>query len=102
VPEELVRLEGRANLGSRRDRMTSPAPVGASGGRPGAGPGSGAERLGLRVGDDVAHDKFGEGVIIDLEGEGDKAEAVVRFREAGERRLLLAWAPLRRLSLPQV
>jgi DNA helicase-2/ATP-dependent DNA helicase PcrA len=51
----------------------------------------------LRIGDDVFHDKFGEGVIIGLEGVGDKAEAVVRFREAGERRLLLAWAPLRKL-----
>jgi DNA helicase-2/ATP-dependent DNA helicase PcrA len=51
----------------------------------------------LRVGDDVAHDKFGEGVIIDVQGQGDKAEATVRFRDAGEKRLLLAWAPLRKL-----
>ena len=39
----------------------------------------GAEGLGLRVGDDVAHDKFGEGVIIDLIGDGDKTEAVVEL-----------------------
>uniref|UniRef100_UPI002FE087A0 hypothetical protein n=1 Tax=Rhabdothermincola sp. TaxID=2820405 RepID=UPI002FE087A0 len=58
---------------------------------------SGADALGLRVGDDVRHAKFGEGVIIGLEGSGDKAEAVVHFREAGERRLLLAWAPLEKL-----
>jgi DNA helicase-2/ATP-dependent DNA helicase PcrA len=59
----------------------------------------GAEHLGLRVGDDVGHEKFGEGVILDLIGEGDKTEAVVRFRDAGEKRLLLAWAPLRKLSV---
>ena len=57
----------------------------------------GAEKLGLRVGDDVSHEKFGEGVIIHLEGQGDKAEALVRFRDAGEKRLLLAWAPLTKL-----
>jgi DNA helicase-2/ATP-dependent DNA helicase PcrA len=54
--------------------------------------------MGLRVGDDVAHEKFGEGVILHLEGQGDKAEVVVRFREAGEKRLLLAWAPLTKLE----
>jgi DNA helicase-2/ATP-dependent DNA helicase PcrA len=63
-----------------------PSPVGATG----------AERLGLRLGDDVMHDKYGEGVIIDMRGQGDKAEARVRFRDGNERLLLLAWAPLRR------
>jgi DNA helicase-2/ATP-dependent DNA helicase PcrA len=54
----------------------------------------GAEEMGLRVGDDVRHDKFGEGVIIDITGTGDKAEARVAFREVGEKTLLLSWAPL--------
>jgi superfamily I DNA/RNA helicase len=57
---------------------------------------SGAAALGLKVGDDVRHSKWGEGVILDIEGEGDKAEAVVRFPTVGEKRLLLAWAPLQR------
>ncbi len=57
----------------------------------------GAESMGLRVGDDVSHDKFGEGVILELVGEGDKTEAVVHFRDAGEKRLLLAWAPLEKV-----
>ena len=47
----------------------------------------------LQVGDRVKHPKFGEGVILDLEGEGDKTVAVVRFRDS-EKRLLLSWAPL--------
>jgi DNA helicase-2/ATP-dependent DNA helicase PcrA len=70
----------------------TPAPVGgAVSGPVGA---RGAEGMGLRVGDDVSHEKFGEGVILELVGEGDKTEAVVHFRDVGEKRLLLAWAPL--------
>jgi DNA helicase-2/ATP-dependent DNA helicase PcrA len=59
--------------------------------------GHGAEALGLRVGDDVRHSKWGEGVIIDIEGQGDKAEATVRFPDTGEKRLLLSWAPLEKI-----
>ncbi|MEX1217273.1 MAG: DNA helicase PcrA [Acidimicrobiales bacterium] len=55
---------------------------------------SGADAIGLKVGDDVRHGKFGEGVILGIEGAGDKAEAIVRFPGFGEKRLLLAWAPL--------
>jgi DNA helicase II / ATP-dependent DNA helicase PcrA len=102
VPEQLVRLTGRTapGRGSIRERQLGTGVVGAPRG-PGGGPvtgAAGAEKLGLRVGDDVSHDKFGEGVIIGLEGEGDKAEALVRFRDAGEKRLLLSWAPLKRLG----
>jgi DNA helicase-2/ATP-dependent DNA helicase PcrA len=58
---------------------------------------TGAEKLGLRVGDDVRHGAFGEGVILELHGSGDKTEAVVHFRDAGDKRLLLSWAPLQKL-----
>ncbi len=58
---------------------------------------SGADQLGLRIGDDVRHKKFGEGVILGIEGGGDKAEAVVHFAGIGEKRLLLAWAPLEKI-----
>ncbi|MHB8466695.1 MAG: DNA helicase PcrA [Acidimicrobiales bacterium] len=57
---------------------------------------TGAETLGLRLGDDVVHSKWGEGVVIDLSGEGEKAEVTVRFPDVGEKRLLLAWSPLKR------
>jgi len=46
------------------------------------------------VGDDVVHPVFGEGVIIDLVGAGEKAEATVRFVDRGTKVLALAWAPL--------
>ena len=53
--------------------------------------------LGLRAGDDVLHARWGEGVVLDILGSGDKAEAVVNFPAAGEKRLLLSWAPLEKL-----
>lgn len=58
---------------------------------------SGADTMGLRIGDDVRHAQWGEGVIIDIEGSGDKAEASVHFPSVGEKRLLLSWAPLEKL-----
>ena len=104
IPEQLVKAEGRKasgrrsgsyGIGAHREavaeaatRRVDRAPQGARG----------AEGIGLRVGDDVGHEKFGEGVIVDLRGEGDKAEATVRFRDAGEKTLLLAWAPLTKLG----
>jgi DNA helicase-2/ATP-dependent DNA helicase PcrA len=110
IPSHLVASQGQAarrrgasGAVGHRDavvaaavRRGSMAPAGV-GGHPAPAGARGAERLGLRVGDDVRHDKFGEGVIIDIEGEGDKAEAIVNFRDAGEKRLLLTWAPLHKL-----
>jgi DNA helicase-2/ATP-dependent DNA helicase PcrA len=58
---------------------------------------SNAQMIGLRVGDDVEHPAFGEGVIIDIRGQDDKAEATIRFRESGTKHLSLAWAPLKKL-----
>jgi DNA helicase-2/ATP-dependent DNA helicase PcrA len=58
---------------------------------------SGAESLGLKIGDDVRHATFGEGIVIDIRGAGDKAEATVRFPGVGEKQLLLSWAPLEKL-----
>ena len=46
----------------------------------------------------MRHVKFGEGVILGIEGGGDKAEAIVRFSEFGEKRLLLSWSPLERIG----
>ena len=56
-----------------------------------------SQELGLRVGDDVAHPAFGEGVIIDISGTGEKAEAVINFPGVGQKHLALAWAPLKKL-----
>jgi DNA helicase-2/ATP-dependent DNA helicase PcrA len=56
-----------------------------------------SQELGLRVGDDVEHPAFGEGVIIEITGQGEKAEAAIRFRDVGTKHLALAWAPLKKL-----
>ncbi len=56
-----------------------------------------SQEIGLKVGDDVAHPAFGEGVIIDISGVGEKAEAVINFPGVGQKHLALAWAPLKKL-----
>ena len=59
---------------------------------------SNSQELGLRVGDDVEHPSFGEGVILEIRGQGERAEATIRFPGVGTKHLSLAWAPLRKLS----
>ena len=59
--------------------------------------GRGAAGLDLKVGDDVDHPKFGEGVIIEVSGKGEATEVTVRFRESGTKRLALSFAPLTRV-----
>ncbi len=104
IPEELVHVLGEERTVRRAERSRSgpsahrDAVVAAAMATPSAPMGArGAEGIGLRVGDDVAHDKFGEGVVIELIGDGDKTEAIVNFPEIGEKRLLLAWAPLQKI-----
>jgi DNA helicase-2/ATP-dependent DNA helicase PcrA len=48
-----------------------------------------------RVGQEVAHARWGSGVITSLSGFGEKAEATIWFSDLGEKRLLLAYAPIR-------
>ncbi len=57
-----------------------------------AGPSVGAGEI--SAGDRVKHTHWGEGTVIEVLGTGDKAEARVKFGTEGEKRLLLAWAPL--------
>ncbi len=59
---------------------------------------SGAHEIGFRIGDDVTHPAFGEGVIIDISGQGDRSEATVNFAGVGTKHLALAFAPLTRRS----
>jgi len=56
----------------------------------------GAAALGLKAGDDIVHGKWGEGVIIEVIGDGADSEAIIRFPSVGEKRLLLALAPVKR------
>ena len=45
-------------------------------------------------GDRIRHRQWGLGTVVAVSGTGDRAEATVSFDEAGDKRLLLAWAPL--------
>jgi DNA helicase II / ATP-dependent DNA helicase PcrA len=55
-----------------------------------------AQQLGLQIGDNVRHGKYGEGVIVDLRGTGDNTEARIRFPDIGEKSFVLAWSPVQR------
>ena len=102
IPEALFRMvdggyrrrsgSARADL-STRERIVESALRSAT-----RGPvhGTGAEQLGLRAGETVVHAKWGEGVVLDVWGAGQKAEARVRFPSVGEKHLALSLAPIKR------
>jgi len=74
-------------------RAVPAAPVGAAGAVPDFRPRGGADH-GLRVGRGVFHNKFGEGVVVTLEGSGDDARAQVNFGRHGLKWLALSVAKL--------
>ena len=56
------------------------------------------EPIEISAGDTVLHDRWGEGVVLAVSGRGSDAEATVRFEEVGEKHLLLAYAPLKKVG----
>ena len=56
------------------------------------------EPIQISAGDTVVHDKWGEGVVLSVSGSGSDAEATVIFEDAGQKRLLLAYAPLKKVG----
>jgi DNA helicase-2/ATP-dependent DNA helicase PcrA len=48
-----------------------------------------------QVGQEIVHDRWGTGVITSLSGKGEKTEATIWFADEGEKRLLLAYAPIK-------
>ncbi len=57
----------------------------------------GKETIVLQPGERVTHDTFGLGTVVSTSGQGDRAEATIDFGSAGEKRLLLRYAPVERL-----
>ena len=53
---------------------------------------------GLRLGQRVIHAKFGEGVILQSEGSGDRARVQINFTSAGAKWLMLSYANLETLD----
>ena len=56
--------------------------------RPAASPMAG----GLQAGNVIEHERFGIGDVVNVVGTGDNCKATVRFRNAGEKQLLLKFA----------
>ena len=52
----------------------------------------------LKIGDAVAHNRFGQGVIVKLEGSGPSCKATVDFINAGQKTLMLKFANLHKIS----
>ena len=69
-----------SNLGQTLARKETTAPAGNT--------------SGLNLGQRVVHAKFGEGVVMNLEGQGDHARVQVNFERDGRKWLVLAYANL--------
>jgi DNA helicase-2/ATP-dependent DNA helicase PcrA len=53
--------------------------------------------LGVRLGQRVRHGKFGDGIVLNLEGQGSHARVQVNFERQGAKWLMLAYANLETL-----
>lgn len=67
---------------------------GAGTGNPLSGASESAASANLRIGQRVEHKKFGIGVILHAEGEGDRTRLLINFERVGEKWLVLGFAPL--------
>ena len=92
-PQSSYRTGGYGGYGSSSSGAGSarPLPRSLTGTTGGLGPG------GFRLGQRVEHPKFGEGTILSFDGDGDRAQIEVKFRDAGVKRLVLGFANLRGL-----
>ncbi len=52
----------------------------------------------ISIGDEVEHQRFGRGKVIDMEGEESNKKATVLFKNAGRKQLLLKFAKLKRIK----
>ncbi len=52
---------------------------------------------GLRLGQQVRHEKFGEGTVLAFDGDGDRTRIEVRFKSSGTKWLMLSYANLQSL-----
>ena len=53
---------------------------------------SSASIAGIQAGQVIEHERFGLGEVVKVEGAGDNAKATIRFKNAGEKQLLLRFA----------
>jgi DNA helicase-2/ATP-dependent DNA helicase PcrA len=84
----VIGLPGRDETIEVAGRWTTPRPAGV--------PKRAAPAI--VAGDTVAHERWGEGVVLTVSGSDEDAEATIRFEDVGEKRVLLAYAPLRKVG----
>ena len=94
IPEDLIAWNEIQRSSSVTTRSSAPRTFGpppkATGKRT-------SETIALIAGDRVSHDTFGLGTVVEVSGEGDRAQATIDFGSAGEKRLLLRYAPVEKL-----
>ncbi|MDX1507095.1 MAG: DNA helicase II [Woeseiaceae bacterium] len=76
-----------------RVQVSRPVHTSSRSARSGSSVSPGAE-LGIRLGQRVRHGKFGDGVILNCEGQGAHARVEVNFENAGTKWLVLSYANL--------
>jgi len=54
-----------------------------------------AENNSINKGTNVVHERFGPGIVIEVEGEGQNRKAIIDFKAAGKKNLLLKFAKLK-------
>ena len=84
----VVGLPGTSGATDVEPGWTAPRPAGVSKREP----------VGISAGDTVIHERWGEGVVTTVSGMGDDAEATISFSDVGEKRVLLAYAPLTKVG----
>ena len=84
----VVGLPGTSGATAVEPGWTAPQPAGVSKREP----------VGISAGDTVIHERWGEGVVTTVSGMGDDAEATISFSDVGEKRVLLAYAPLTKVG----
>jgi len=87
LPEQVLLPLNRRSESAASPACRTPDPMPRSQGPSG-------NDTGYRVGQSVAHARFGTGIIIDFEGRGPDARVQVKFRDAGTKWLALAYARL--------
>jgi DNA helicase-2/ATP-dependent DNA helicase PcrA len=94
IPEALLRVQEVEGA-----RGSAGVDTGGSNGSNGSGGRSGIQERQVPVlgaGDSVIHDRWGPGVVLAVTGAGSRTEATISFEGQGEKRLLLAYAPIRK------
>lgn len=89
IPEDLMVREGPQPPGVLLKQKPA-------GNRP-ASPGARGDAVSFSPGDKIRHSKWGEGTVVQVDGEGPDAQLKVAFPQQGVKTLLLQYAPIEKM-----